>query len=128
MTLSALIRKRSPDETATAIPAIPATQQGQSGRTVATVATIAVANRTGSEVAPLPDSASESRRLAVLATLSGNPTARLATITDPDCDPEFVILAIALRDKATFEMRVPKAKYDPFLLYDLIHRHFGTVQ
>jgi hypothetical protein len=76
----------------------------------------------------LPDPAMEARRQEVLAKLAANPTARLAMITDLDSDPEFAILAIALRDKATFEMRVPKAKYDPFLLYDLIHRHFGTVQ
>lgn len=29
------------------------------------------------------------------------------------------------RDGATCELRIPRAKYDPFLLLDLIERHDG---
>ncbi len=41
--------------------------------------------------------------------------------------PAPVILPLAIRDKKTCELRIPAAKFDAFLLFDLIERHFGTV-
>ena len=41
-------------------------------------------------------------------------------LSDTEADPEFVILAMAIRGVATFEMRIPREKYDPFLLADVV--------
>ena len=75
----------------------------------------------------LPDPAAEARRQKVLVMLAANPGARYALVTDTESDPEGVILALAIRGRATCELRIPRAKYDPFLLLDLIERHGGTV-
>lgn len=77
--------------------------------------------------APLPDLAAEARRQRVLAMLAERPGIRYAVVVDnPDTDP--VILALAIQGVGTCELRIPRAKYDPFLLLDLIERHSGTVQ
>jgi len=68
----------------------------------------------------------EERRLKVLAMLEENPDSQRAIITDLDSDPDNVILTIAIRDVATFEMQVPKDKYDAFVLLELIEK--GSVQ
>jgi len=74
----------------------------------------------------LPGPAMETRRQRVLAMLAERPGNRYAVVVDnPDTDP--VILALAIRDKGTCELRIPREKYDPFLLLDLIERHGGTV-
>ena len=59
--------------------------------------------------------------------LSKNPAARYAILTDTESDPEAVLLTLAIRGKATCELRIPREKYDPFLLLELIERHGGTV-
>lgn len=75
---------------------------------------------------PLPDSAMEARRQRVLATLAAQPGIRYAVVVDnPNADP--VIVALGIRGQATCELRVPLAKFDPFLMLDLIGRHGGTV-
>lgn len=81
---------------------------------------------------PLPDPAAEARRQRVLAMLDERPGIHYAVDVDiPDTDP--VILALAIRGAmqdgsiVTCELRVPRAKYDPFLLLDLIERHGGTL-
>jgi len=75
---------------------------------------------------PLPDPAMEARRRRVVAMLDKQPGNRYAVVVDnPETDP--VILALAIRDKGTCELRIPREKYDPFLLLDLIERHGGTV-
>ena len=74
---------------------------------------------------PLPDPAMEARRQRVLAMLAANPSARYALVTDAEADP--VILALAIRGRATCELYIPRDKYDPFLLLELIERHGGTV-
>jgi len=75
---------------------------------------------------PLPDPAAESRRQRVLAMLAERPGVRYAVVVDdPDTDP--VRLMVGIRDVATFEVEIPKSKYDPVLLLDLIERHGGTV-
>ena len=126
MTLAALIRKRESGKVATATPAISATQQGETAETVARIATVAVANPTSPEVTPLPGPATESRRQRALAMLSEQPGIKYAVVVDdPDTDP--VILALAIRERATCELRIPRDKYDFFLLLDLIERHGGTI-
>ena len=77
--------------------------------------------------APLVGTAAEVRRQRVLDMLSKNPTARYAILTDTESEPEAVLLTLAIRGKATCELTIPKAKYDPFLLLDLLDRHGGTV-
>jgi hypothetical protein len=79
------------------------------------------------ESGALHDPAAEARRQRVLAMLAERPGARYAVLTDTEADPEAVILALAIRDVATCELRIPRAKYDPFLLLDLIERHGGAV-
>ncbi len=44
-------------------------------------------------------------------------------ITDADSDPCCVILAIGIRGVGTCEMRIPKEKYDPFLLMEILDKH-----
>lgn len=68
----------------------------------------------------------EERRLKVLAMLAENPDSQRAIITDLDSDPEDVILTIAIRDQYTFEMQIPKYKYDGFVLLELIQK--GAIQ
>ena len=75
----------------------------------------------------------EARRSRVLAMLEALPGGRYALLTDDEADPEAVILAIAIRglmpDGATVtcELRFPRAKWDPFLMLDLMERHGSTV-
>ena len=59
--------------------------------------------------------------------LADNPGIQYAMITDTDADPEAVILALAIRGRASCELRIPRAKFDPFLLLHLIERHGGTM-
>lgn len=68
----------------------------------------------------------EERRVKVLTILADNPETKRATIIDLNSDPENVILVIAIRDQYTFEMQIPKYKYDGFLLLELIAK--GSVQ
>lgn len=68
----------------------------------------------------------EERRLKVLAMLTENPDSHRAIITDLDSEPDNVILTIAIRDKYSFEMAIPKVKYDGFVLLELIER--GSLQ
>jgi hypothetical protein len=75
----------------------------------------------------LLDSATEARRQRVLAMLAERPGIRYAVLTDTEADPEAVILVLAIRGVATSELRIPREKYDPFLLLELIERHGGTV-
>lgn len=79
------------------------------------------AGKTTSE--PLPDPAMEARRQRVLVGLAQRPGLRYAVLADTEADPEAVMLALAIRDVGTCELRVPRAKFDPFVLLDLIERH-----
>lgn len=63
----------------------------------------------------------EERRKKVLSMLAENPDKKRAFITDSIVDSQNIILAIAIRDLASFEMQIPKAKYDPFLFIELIN-------
>jgi hypothetical protein len=75
----------------------------------------------------LPDPRAEDRRQRVLDMLAEHPTARYALVTDTGADPEAVLLTMVIRDQASFELRIPRAKYDGLLLLDLIERHGATV-
>ena len=69
----------------------------------------------------------EARRQRVLAMLAANPDKRYALVTDTEADPEAVLLTLAIRGRASCELRIPRDKYDPFLLLTIIERHGGTV-
>lgn len=74
----------------------------------------------------LPDPAAEARRQRVLAVLAERPGIRYAVVVDNlDTDP--VILALAVRGVATFELHVPKSRWDQFLFLDAVERHGGTI-
>lgn len=73
-----------------------------------------------------PDPATEQRRQRALELLAANSSARYALVTDLESDPEAAIIALAIRGKATCELRIPRDKYDGVLLLDLIERHCGT--
>lgn len=62
----------------------------------------------------------EERRLKVLAMLAEKPATKLAFTTDLNSDSDSVILTIAIRDQYCFEMQIPKDRYDPFMLLELI--------
>ncbi len=70
-------------------------------------------------VPPDADPKAEARRQKVLDMLAERPGVRYAFLTDTEADPEAVLLTLAIRGLATFELQVPRAKYDPFLLFDL---------
>lgn len=71
--------------------------------------------------------AAEARRQRVLAMLTGTRKYALV-VDDPDTDP--VILALAIRQTdgsaVTCELAIPAARYDPFLLLELVARHGAT--
>jgi hypothetical protein len=64
----------------------------------------------------------ELRRKSALALLTSDPNMKRAIHVDSDSDPDNVILAIAIRHLATFEMQVPKANFDPWQLLALIDK------
>ncbi|SET27865.1 hypothetical protein SAMN05216326_11860 [Nitrosomonas marina] len=65
----------------------------------------------------------EERRQKVLSMLEKNPDTLRVYITDEEADLNNVILTIAIRDLASFEMLIPKSKYDPFMLIDFINKN-----
>lgn len=75
----------------------------------------------------LPDPKAEARRQRVLQMLRDNPRIQYALVTDTEADPEAVILALAIRSRATCEVAIPRAKYDPWLLLELIEKHGGSL-
>lgn len=65
----------------------------------------------------------ESRRQEVITILQATPNTQRAIYTDIDSDPRNVILTVAVRNLATCEMLIPKSKYDPWRLLELIEWH-----
>ena len=64
------------------------------------------------------------RRAKVSAMLRDNPGIRYAIeVLDANTDP--VIVSIGIRNLATFEMSIPQAYYDGFILLELIEKHTG---
>ncbi len=71
----------------------------------------------------------ENRRQKVIAMLNAAPEMKRAIIVDDASDPDNIILTVAVRAcQQTCEMRIPRAKYDPWLLLQLIERHSATEQ
>ncbi|MGO8754893.1 MAG: hypothetical protein ACLQHK_06635 [Gallionellaceae bacterium] len=64
----------------------------------------------------------EARRQKVIGMLEADPDAPRAIYADTHSDPDDVIVAIAVRHVATFEMLISKSKYDPWRLLELIER------
>ena len=65
----------------------------------------------------------EWRRKKVIAMLEAAPDTARAIYADSDSDPHNVILTVAVRAyQQTCEMLIPKAKYDPWQLLELIER------
>lgn len=119
MSIADLIRKRGAAKPATANPAISATQSGSKPVPLARIATIAVAN--------LPEAANstpaDERMGRVLGKLEADPGLRFAVEAHDAIEPEAVILTVAIRGKATCELRIPKSRYDAFALMELIEQH-----
>jgi len=67
----------------------------------------------------------EKRRQKVLSMLAENPHKKRAYVTDTSIDPDNVFLTIAILGLATFEMRIPRSKYDPFLFVDMINKEIS---
>ena len=55
------------------------------------------------------------------------PGTRYAVLTDRDSNPEVVIVALAIRGRASCELHIPRDKYDGVLLLDLIEKYGVTV-
>lgn len=68
----------------------------------------------------------EERRAKVLAMLAEKPETKRALTADMISDRDSMILTIAIRDVATFEMQISKDRYDPFMLLELIEK--GLIQ
>ena len=63
----------------------------------------------------------ESRRQKVLQIMAEDDQPRkYYWATDDQAHPEFVFLTLAIRDVGTCELSIPKEKYDPFLLMEII--------
>ena len=67
----------------------------------------------------------ETRRAKVLAMLQADPTLNRAYSVDSACDPDRVIVTIAVRGFATYEIAIPRAKYDPWQFLALYENHGG---
>jgi hypothetical protein len=64
----------------------------------------------------------ELRRQRVLAKLKAEPDKQRVAIFDPDSDREFVICTLAIREVGTCELRIPRDRYDPWLVLDAMAR------
>lgn len=64
----------------------------------------------------------EQRRQKVLSMLEESDKPR-AFYVDPDSDMDNVIIAVAIRDLATCEIAIPRHKYDPLLVLELIDKN-----
>jgi hypothetical protein len=67
----------------------------------------------------------ETRRGKVIAMLQTDATLNRAYNIDGDCDPDRVIVTIAVRGFATYELAIPRAKYDPWQFLELYEKHGG---
>ncbi len=74
---------------------------------------------------PLRNLAIETRRQRVLTVLRENPNVRRAIVVDDEADPHDIIVTMAMRGAATFDMRVPRAKWNPDKFIELID-HCGS--
>lgn len=120
MTLLEIIRKK---KFATATVATPATDKKLVlDPSVAKVASVAVAKQETHKTALPEDADREGRRQRVLKMLEDQPDIQRGFLTDTEADPKHVIVTIAIRGAASFEMVIPKDRYDPFLLLEIMKR------
>jgi len=71
----------------------------------------------------LADRQREVSRQKAIAMLNESPDAPRAVYVDDEIDPDNVVLFVASRiHQQTCEMLIPKAKYDPWRLLELIER------
>jgi hypothetical protein len=126
VTLAALIRRRETGSHANDNPAKAANDGQATGEPLAGLAALALASPQESET-DTPDPPAEARRQRVLAMLRESPAITYAAVTDADSDPDAVIVALAIRGRATCELLVPRAKWDGMLFIDLLDKHCGTV-
>ena len=65
----------------------------------------------------------ENRQQRVLKMLAdAPPEASYAYLTDDKSHPEYVILALAIRGVGTCELSIPRDRYDPFLLMEMLEK------
>jgi hypothetical protein len=62
-----------------------------------------------------------------VALLLENAGCRYAIVTDVESDPDSVLVAIAIKDRAACEVRIPRDRYDGVLLVNLIDRYGAIV-
>ena len=66
----------------------------------------------------------EARRWKVLQKMArGDQARKYHWITDDKAHRDFVILVFAIRDVGTGEIWIPREKYDPFLLMEILDKH-----
>lgn len=73
----------------------------------------------------LLDRQREARRQKVIAMLEAAPALPRAIYVDDSSDPHNIIVCVAVRHPigATCEMLIPRDKYDPWALLELLQRH-----
>jgi len=76
--------------------------------------------------ADIEETQRERRRAKVLKMLEQRPSIQRAFVTDMKSNQDDVILTVAIRDQYSFEMLIPKYKYDGFMLLELIEK--GSLQ
>lgn len=62
----------------------------------------------------------EARRQKVIAMLETAPDTQRAIHTDTESNPDNIILTVAVRHVATYEMLIPRGKYNPWGLLALV--------
>ena len=68
------------------------------------------------------DRGRELRRQRALAKLKAEPDKQRVAIFDPDFDRDFVLCTLAIRDVGTCELRIPRDRYDPWLVLEAMGR------
>ena len=64
----------------------------------------------------------ELRRQRVLAKLAAEPNRQRVAVFDPDANPSAVICTIGIRGVGTCELRIPRDRYDPWLVLEAMGR------
>lgn len=65
----------------------------------------------------------EYRLERVKSMLAADPNLNIASMTDSDSIPGIVIVTVAMRGKAAFDIQMPAEKYSPFSMIDLINNY-----
>jgi hypothetical protein len=72
-----------------------------------------------------PDAGAE-RRQEVSQMLAQEPKLQRAIVTDTEAEPDALIVTLGIQDKATCELRIPNARYDPTAILKLIEAQTGA--